>query len=94
MKVIPNARNIANANKITPSDAVFCFGAENALAIAKNAITAVVKIFKIINPIMSVLPPTQNNLLSAISVRMQCTELLKLYLCRNPVQSGNYFRKE
>ena len=64
MKVIPKARNIAVAKKNTPSDAVFCFGAYNALAIAKNAITAVVIIFKIMNKIMLTLPPTQSNLQS------------------------------
>lgn len=52
MKVIPKARNIANANKITPSDAVFCFGAYHKADIAKTDNTNVVIIFKIMNPIM------------------------------------------
>ena len=50
MKVIPNARNIANPNKITPSDAVFCFGAYHKADIAKTVNTNVVIIFKIMNP--------------------------------------------
>ena len=50
MKVIPNAMNIASAKKITPSDAVFCFGAYHKADIAKTVKTNVVIIFKIINP--------------------------------------------
>lgn len=52
MKVIPNARNIAIAKKVTPSDDAFCFGAYHKADIAKTVKTNVVIIFKIMNPII------------------------------------------